>query len=292
MYVFACGEACVPDVSPWSPGVNVGKSTTFSDNCYLIVHGKDLMMWDSGYPDAMINSPDGVVGPRSTAYVKKTLTSQLAELGIKPAQITRVAFSHIHGDHVGNANLFANAIVYIQQPEFDAAFGVEPSKFGFVPATYEQLRTNPIVKLNGDYDVFGDGSVTILSTPRHTPGHQSLLVRLPKTGAVVLSGDVAHFKEKSPIIVAYLVSPTRSRASNRWTSWPTSWRANTRSCGSITTRCRAQPYRTRRKRSIDGTSTRVVLDGHAPTTQSSDGPNALGRSNNCRRRCWAADMRT
>ena len=195
MYVFACGEARIPDVSPWSPGVNIGKSMTFSDNCYLIVHGGDLMMWDSGYSDALINSPDGVVGPRSTAFVKKTLASQLDELGIKPTQITRAAFSHTHADHVGNANLFTGAILYIQQPEFDAAFGADPGKFGFAPATYEQLRTNTIVKLNGDYDVFGDGSVTILSTPGHTPGHQSLLVRLPKTGAVVLSGDVAHFKD-------------------------------------------------------------------------------------------------
>ena len=61
MYVFACGEARVPDVSPWSPGVNVGKSATFSDNCYLIVHGGDLMMWDSGYSDALINSPGGAL---------------------------------------------------------------------------------------------------------------------------------------------------------------------------------------------------------------------------------------
>jgi glyoxylase-like metal-dependent hydrolase (beta-lactamase superfamily II) len=50
-------------------------------------------------------------------------------------------------------------------------------------------------KLEGDLDVFGDGSVTILSTPGHTPGHQSLLVRLPRTGPVVLSGDIAHFKD-------------------------------------------------------------------------------------------------
>src|SRR6202790_887212 len=66
--------------------------------------------------------------------------------------------------------------------------------YGFSPATYDKLRASPIVKLTGDYDVFGDGSVTILSTPGHTPGHQSLLVRLPKTGAVILSGDVVHFQ--------------------------------------------------------------------------------------------------
>src|SRR6266704_5809778 len=84
-----------------------------------------------------------------------------------------IAFSHTHGDH----------------------FGANPSKFGFDPSTYEKLRANPVVKLNGDYDVFGDGSVMILSTPGHTPGHQSLLVRLPKRGPVVLSGDMTHFQE-------------------------------------------------------------------------------------------------
>ena len=50
------------------------------------------------------------------------------------------------------------------------------------------------MKLEGDYDIFGDGSVTIISTPGHTPGHQSLLVKLPKTGALLLSGDAVHFK--------------------------------------------------------------------------------------------------
>jgi glyoxylase-like metal-dependent hydrolase (beta-lactamase superfamily II) len=49
--------------------------------------------------------------------------------------------------------------------------------------------------LEGDLDVFGDGSVTIISTPGHTPGHQSLLVHLPKTGWVILSGDASHFKD-------------------------------------------------------------------------------------------------
>ena len=53
---------------------------------------------------------------------------------------------------------------------------------------------HPVTKLEGDHDVFGDGSVTILATPGHTPGHQSLLVKLPKTGALVLSGDAVHFK--------------------------------------------------------------------------------------------------
>ena len=60
---------------------------------------------------------------------------------------------------------------------------------------YGKLRDNPVRKLTGDFDVFGDGSVVIISTPGHTPGHQSLLVRLPRTGAVVLSGDLVHYED-------------------------------------------------------------------------------------------------
>jgi N-acyl homoserine lactone hydrolase len=195
MYVFNCGEAHVKDISRWSPGVNVGKQADFSDHCYLIRHAKGLMLWDSGYSDAIAAMPNGLDTPLSIARVTKTLASQLAEIGIAPAQITHLAFSHTHGDHVGNANLFTAATLYMQQPEYDAAFGPNAAKFNFVAANYEKLRANPVVKLNGDRDVFGDGSVVIVSTPGHTMGHQSLLVRLPKMGPVLLSGDVAHFED-------------------------------------------------------------------------------------------------
>lgn len=198
MYVLDCGESETQDVSAnWSPGVNVGKPRLFSDNCYLIKHEKGWMLWDSGIPDAVAEKPEGVSGAGGLLVLKvtRTLQAQLKELDVAPAQVTHVAFSHFHGDHVGNANLFTAATLYIQNPEFEAAFGTEPAKFGFNPATYEKLRNNPIVKLSGDKDVFGDGSVVILSTPGHTPGHQSLLVKLPATGAVVLSGDATHFQE-------------------------------------------------------------------------------------------------
>jgi glyoxylase-like metal-dependent hydrolase (beta-lactamase superfamily II) len=197
MYVLECGESKTNDVSNWSPGVNVGESREFSDNCYLIKHGDSLFLWDSGMPDAIAAKPEGVSagGGILTLWVRKTLGSQLQQLGIAPDDITHIAFSHFHGDHVGNANLFTAATLYIQEPEYDAAFGPNPGKFNFNPALYEKLKANRTVKLSGDHDVFGDGSVVILATPGHTPGHQSLLVRLPKHGAVVLSGDMVHFED-------------------------------------------------------------------------------------------------
>lgn len=196
LYVLYCGEAQIPDISPWSPGFNEGKAMTFSDNCYLIRRGNDWMLWDSGFADSLAALPEGQLGNRGMRMKRtQTLASQLAELGVAPEQIRHLAFSHTHADHVGNANLFTAATLYMQRAEHDAAFGPEPQKFGFNPALYDKLRANPVVLLDGDRDVFGDGTVTILSTPGHTPGHQSLLLRLPKTGAVILSGDLAHFSE-------------------------------------------------------------------------------------------------
>jgi N-acyl homoserine lactone hydrolase len=121
--------------------------------------------------------------------------AQLADIRLTPGDITHVAFSHMHNDHIGNAPLFGKATLYIQEPEYDAAFGADSAKFSFNQTAYAKLRDNPVVKLRGNHDVFGDGSVTIISTPGHTPGHQSLLVRLPRRGPVLLSGDLAHFQD-------------------------------------------------------------------------------------------------
>jgi N-acyl homoserine lactone hydrolase len=195
LYAFNCGEARVKDISRWSPGVNAGKPMDFSDNCYLIRHAKGLMLWDSGYSDALAAMPNGLDTSLSVARLPRTLAAQLAEIGVAPAQITHLAFSHTHSDHVGNANLFTSATLYIQEPEYQAAFGPNAAKFNFVAANYDKLRASPVMRLTGDHDVFGDGSVTIISTPGHTPGHQSLLVRLPKTGPVLLSGDLVHFQD-------------------------------------------------------------------------------------------------
>ncbi len=197
LYVLNCGESETKDLSAWSPGFNEGKAFEFSDSCYLIRHAKGWLLWESGVSDAIAAMPDGLTVGNGmlTLHVRKTLRSQLHELGVAPSDIAYLGFSHFHGDHVGNANLFTSAKLYIQKAEYDAAFGPDAAKSGFNPAFYNKLKDNPVVVLEGDHDIFGDGSVTIYSTPGHTAGHQSLLVRLPKTGPVLLSGDAVHFQE-------------------------------------------------------------------------------------------------
>ena len=198
MYVFNCGDSTVKDISRWTPGANAGKPGEFSANCYLIRHAGGLMLWDSGINDAVAAMPGGFQrSPVAPSYVlAKPFREQLAAIGVNPDSVTHVAFSHTHGDHVGNANLFTRGTLYIQQAEYDAAFGPEAVKrYNFETINYEKLRASKTVKLTGDHDVFGDGSVVIIATPGHTPGHQSLLVRLPKRGPVILSGDMVHLQE-------------------------------------------------------------------------------------------------
>ena len=197
MFVLECGENSTRDVSVWSPGVDVGQPRVFSNNCYLIQHGPEWLLWDTGNNDAIALQPDGVVtaGGRLTARMPKTLIRQLQELGVQPGDIHHLAFSHMHADHCGNANYFTAATLYMQRLEYEAAFGPDFAHFNYNPATYGNLRSNRVLLLNGDFDVFRDQSVVIVATPGHTIGHQSLFVRLPRSGPVVLSGDLAHFRE-------------------------------------------------------------------------------------------------
>ena len=196
LYVIECGENHARDLSSWTTAVDKGKAHVFSNYCYLIRHRLGWLLWDSGNADRIATMPNGLINPRGTltAFMRKPLAESLKEIDVAPENIAHFAMSHSHGDHSGNAHLFSRSTIYMQTAEYAAIYGPEPQKLGIPPANFEKLRGANIVKLNGDQDVFGDGSVVIKSTPGHTPGHQSLFVRLPKTGPVLLSGDFVHLK--------------------------------------------------------------------------------------------------
>jgi glyoxylase-like metal-dependent hydrolase (beta-lactamase superfamily II) len=190
LYNLDCGQARAGDMSRWTPGENINTPMDVVDNCYLIHHSRDgYLLWDTGIADAVAAMPDGLAPAQAGAphwRRTKTLAGQIAALGVKPADIKYVAISHTHPDHVGNVELYPQSTLLVQKAEYEWPLPNGGARFN---------AAHPVKKLEGDYDVFGDGSVTILSTPGHTPGHQSLLVRLPKTGAIVLSGDAVHFKD-------------------------------------------------------------------------------------------------
>jgi N-acyl homoserine lactone hydrolase len=188
LYILNCGEGIAGDISRWSPGLNEGKSMDFVDNCYLIKHSQGWFLWDTGITDAVADMPNGLApaDPKAVTWHRpKKLAAQLEQLGVKPSDIKAMAISHTHPDHIGNVEMFPNAMLYVQKAEYEWPGANNTPRF---------KPEHPVTKLEGDRDIFGDGSLVVLSTPGHTPGHQSLLVKLPKTGEVVLSGDAVHFK--------------------------------------------------------------------------------------------------
>jgi len=196
LYVFDCGTIDVADISLFHPGIGKGEHKRLANTCYLVAHPKGTLLWDAGLPDELAQTPDGkTVFNVFTARVTRPLAAQLAEINVKPERINYFGISHMHFDHIGNSALAPNATLLMQAAEYDAAFGPEPGKYGFDPTGYANLKTRKVKKLDGDYDVFGDGSVTIKRAPGHTPGHQALFVRLPKSGNILLSGDLVHFTD-------------------------------------------------------------------------------------------------
>ena len=193
LYALDCGSLEFKDMRSFSDtGEYDGESATVAVSCFLIRHPKGTLIWDTGLdPKFVQGSASGARGIRAT--VRSTLEQQLQQLKLAPTDITYLAFSHMHLDHTGNANLFTASTWILNRTELQwasqptAGGPIDPNTFG----AYHHAKTQLI---DGDYDVFGDGTVRILKTPGHTPGHQVLLLTLPKAGKVLLSGDLYHFR--------------------------------------------------------------------------------------------------
>jgi glyoxylase-like metal-dependent hydrolase (beta-lactamase superfamily II) len=164
---------------------------------YLIEHPKGMALFDTGmHPDCQ-HDPRGRVGARIAGLFEfdfqpgEEVGARLAALGRDPAKIDLIINSHFHFDHVGGNALIPNATMLVQRREWDA--GMDPdiaAKRGFNPRDFDLGHKLRLV--DGEHDVFGDGSVVCLPTHGHTPGHQSLKLRLA-TGDIVLAADSCYF---------------------------------------------------------------------------------------------------
>ncbi len=154
-------------------------------SCYLVKHGSDYLLWDAGH-----SMSAGAVAP------KVSVIDQLAQLQLKPEQVKFVGISHYHPDHTGQVASFPQATLLIGKGDWDVLSSAKPpgnaptAPFAHWLGGAGKVDPQPL-----DKDVFGDGTVVMLATPGHTPGHHSLLVRLREMGPVLITGDLAHFRE-------------------------------------------------------------------------------------------------
>lgn len=189
-----CGQVQVNDLNAFSDTLAYsGQKKRLVASCYLIRHGGDYLLWDTGLPEAVIGKPVSTTDAMSPVLTT-TIKKQLAQIGVKPEQIGRVGISHYHFDHSGQAAGFPGATLLIGKGDADALTAGKPG------TSTEPLKPwfgggAKIEAVDADKDVFGDGSVTMLNLPGHTPGHHALLVILKGKGPVLLSGDLAHFRE-------------------------------------------------------------------------------------------------
>jgi N-acyl homoserine lactone hydrolase len=195
LYSLDCGHATFKDMGMFSDtGEYDGKPGEVADPCFLVHHPKGWLLWDTGLGDNFAATKGGVdVMPGIHVNVPVTLIEQLHSLSLAPKDVNFIAFSHFHFDHTGNANEFPDSVWIINKVELAAALSPTPPS-GEVPDTFSGYKTAKTQMIDGDYDVFGDGTVRILKAPGHTPGHQALELKLPKTGTVILSGDLYHLR--------------------------------------------------------------------------------------------------
>jgi N-acyl homoserine lactone hydrolase len=175
----------------------------FTFSCYLIKHGDEYMVWDTGFaPGSNPNAP------------KVGIVERLKELKVTPDQVKYVGISHFHGDHTGQLINFPKATLLIGKGDWEGVSANPPMQganaLGFTPWTKDGGKVEALAI---DKDVFGDGTVVVLRTPGHTPGHSCLLVRLKEKGPVILIGDLAHFAKTMRATACPGSTPTARR---RW----------------------------------------------------------------------------
>lgn len=171
---------------------------------YLIDHPKGLVLFDTHLDPQAVEDPEGAYGPFATAFgldfpPEKAIDKQVCSTGFSESDVDFLVLSHIHFDHTGGARLFPNAQIILGAEELPfSAWPTGNNQGIFRDADLAPLRDGERslleVPVGVDFDMFGDGSVIVLSTPGHTPGHLSVMVRL-EHGTFILTADATHTRD-------------------------------------------------------------------------------------------------
>ena len=207
LYAFSSGALTVPKAF-----LQAGAPTTATQvpvGFYVVRHPKGNVLFDTGNNDKIITDPSywganiQALNPVRTPDV--AIDTQLQKIGLKPEDIKYVVVGHMHLDHGGNIGKFTKSTLVVQKDEVRNAFWPEPGTGGpYIPGDFMMLRSDPgspmanrysMIQLNGDLDLFSDGSVVVKRWVGHTPGSQMMVVRMPKTGTVILTSDNVYFAD-------------------------------------------------------------------------------------------------
>jgi glyoxylase-like metal-dependent hydrolase (beta-lactamase superfamily II) len=168
---------------------------------YVFKHPKGAVMFDCGNNDKTIANAEGWWGPLAKGFGLKmtrddAIPAQLAKIGLKVSDIKFLVVGHLHLDHGGNVGQFTNSTVVVQEEEVRAALSPDVGfSVYYIPGDFDNFKNLNVLRINGDMDLFGDGTFRIFAARGHTPGSQFAVVKLPKTGSVILTSDVVYLKE-------------------------------------------------------------------------------------------------
>ncbi len=192
LYTLDCGTLVVADMDAFSDdGKSKSQKANLANPCFLIRHPKGNLLWDLGYQEGLADKENGVVFyEHFHKTMKHKLSTQLKQLGLLPTDITHIAISHWHDDHIGNANLFSHAHWLVQEVEYAQLFSAESRSDPDFFKLYSELANAKTSQFKHDIDVFGDKTVLIKWMPGHTNGSTILQLRLNQTGNMLLTGDL------------------------------------------------------------------------------------------------------
>ena len=193
----------------------------------IIEHPKHgIILWDTGVNDAVADpkTAEQHWGPGlreafgMTKFTREdAIDAQLRRLGVQPSEVRYVIYSHLHLDHAGGMSYFPQAVHVLQREEIRYALWPDRwTRTAYSQSDLRDIRKLDILEIDGDRDLFSDGTLQLVKAPGHSPGHQVLILNLAQHGRICLAGDVGHLREGYENMVPFPWDQNISDMSMTW----------------------------------------------------------------------------